>query len=78
MDVKKVASAMIKVIPRADKLPDFNPEFGTDHLLDMCFKIHMGIITGEKAHRWIGYIQGCVCVGGGATLEELKQINRDA
>jgi len=35
-----------------------------------------GEITGEKAHRWLGWVQGCVCVGKGGTLEDMKGINK--
>jgi hypothetical protein len=32
-------------------------------------------MTREKAHRWLGYIQGCIVAGGGATLEDMKRVN---
>ena len=57
-------------------LPDEHEEYGKEHLKLMILKIVSGEITGEKAHRWLGWIQGCVCVGGGATLEEMKKINK--
>lgn len=46
------------------------------HCIDMCDKIMDGYITGEKAHRWIGWLQACICINGFATLEELKAINK--
>lgn len=57
------------------QLPNVHPEYGKDHLLDMVKAIQKGMVEGDKAHRWLGYIQGCVCVGNGATLEDLKSIN---
>ena len=44
----------------------------------MVRKIMSDEVTGENAHRWLGWIQGCVCLGGGATLRELKDINSEA
>ena len=74
MDVKTAANNMIPLI-QTSSLPDVNPQYGKDHLLEMVEKMNNGEITGEKAHRWLGWIQGCVCVGGGASLQEMKEIN---
>jgi hypothetical protein len=60
------------------KLPAEHPEYGKDHLKYMILKMVNGEITGEKSHRWLGWIQGCVCVGGGTNLEEMKKINKAA
>ena len=57
-------------------LPDEHDQYGKDHLKNMLTQLELGTISGEKAHRWIGWIQGCVCVGGGATLEDMKMINK--
>ena len=80
MDVKRAAEAMEPLILAANGLPEKHPEYGRDHLIDMCIKIRMEVVTDEKAHRWLGWIQGCVCVGGGggANLESLKLINKAA
>ena len=59
-------------------LPDKHDEYGKDHLKYMLDKLMTGEIFGEKAHRWIGWVQGCICMGGGATLEEMKRINKMA
>lgn len=74
MDIKVAAKETRRTIVWCD-LPTHDPEFGKNHLTEMAFKIETGEVTGEKAHRWLGWIQGCVCVGGGATLEQLKQLN---
>lgn len=47
-----------------------------EHLLEMITAIESGEVVGEKAHRWLGWIQGVVCCRGGALLEELKEINK--
>jgi len=75
MDTKKAADQLWASVNASD-LPDEHPEYGKDHLRVMLIKLVAEEITGEKAHRWIGWIQGCICVGGGATLEEMKQINK--
>ncbi len=66
---------MRKFVKRS-KLPDKHPEYGKDHLMYMINRIAVGIVEGEKAHRWIGWVQGCVCVGKGASLNDMKKINK--
>ena len=56
-------------------LPEHHSAYGKDHLNDMCAKIINKEIQGEKAHRWLGWIQCAICIGGGATLGNLKGIN---
>ena len=46
-----------------------------EHLEEMLMAIETGMIDGEKAHRWLGWIQGVVVCRGGATLEEMKKVN---
>jgi hypothetical protein len=75
MDTKVAAEGMFTYVDSAD-LPDEHPEYGKDHLRYMLVKMIEGEIEGEKAHRWLGWVQGCVCVGGGASLEELKMVNK--
>ena len=74
MKVKLAANKMRLFILKS-KLPDHHKEYGKDHLLDMVLRILNNEVTGKKAHRWLGWIQGCVCVGKGATLEEMKLVN---
>ena len=59
-------------------LPEKHDEYGKDHLRYMLDKVMLGDVEGEKAHRWIGWVQGCICMGGGANLRELKLINKMA
>ena len=77
MNVKIAAMKMIPRIVEAH-LPEVNDEYGKDHLIDMVIKITSDEVTGEKAHRWLGWIQACVCMGRGASLEELKNINHQS
>lgn len=74
MDLKKVAIGMKPFITKST-LPNHNDSYGKDHMFNMVEKISNGAVDDEKAHRWLGYIQGCVVSHKGATLEEMKQIN---
>lgn len=75
MDVKIAAQETDKLIDSTN-LPLSNAEYGKDHLHEMVSKITCGEVSGEKAHRWLGYLQGVVVVGGGANLEQVKMINK--
>ncbi len=77
MNTKIAARDLWKLVDKS-KLPDKHDEYGKDHLKYMLDKLMLGDIEGEKAHRWIGWVQGCICVGGGADLETLKRINKAA
>jgi len=77
MNTKIAARMMWKRVDKSN-LPEEHPEYGKDHLRYMLDKLMLGDIEGEKAHRWLGWVQGCVCVGGGTNLEEMKQINKAA
>lgn len=78
MNVKIAAVNTGMKIDDCYKLPDCHPEFGKDHLRYMVNEIALGKVEGEKAHRWLGWLQANVCAGGGASLEELKLINKNA
>lgn len=60
MDIKIAASRTAILVHKAKGIPDSHPEHGKDHLIEMVNKIIHGEVTGDKAHRWLGYIQGCV------------------
>ena len=77
MDIKIAAKNMLDFIDMAD-LPEYDPAFGRTHLYYMAYSIVDGQITGEKAHRWLGWIQGCLCMSGCVSLEEMKQNNKEA
>ena len=55
-----------------------------EHLLWMCDRIigneldaHRQKVEGEKAHRWIGWIQGCLYMNG-VTTDEMKELNKNS
>lgn len=35
-------------------------------------------VIGERAHRWLGYVQGVLITRGVAKLHELETVNREA
>jgi len=74
VSVTDIANMMLPYIQKST-LPDIHPEYGKDHLNWMVSQILYNFVQGEKAHRWIGWIQGCLCMSGAASLEELKNIN---
>jgi len=45
------------------------------HLNWMLCEICTGRVTKEKAHRWLGYIQGVLVAQCHMTLDEAKEIN---
>ena len=49
-----------------------------DHIIDMLERVASGEITGEKAHRWLGWAQCASVSAGVGTLEEMKNINHAA
>ena len=78
MHIKNAAIETAKLIDQCNALSDDNPETGKAHLHEMAQKIVNGEVLGEKAHRWLGWLQACICIGGGATLEQLKLINYES
>ena len=77
MNIVPAANAMRDLVVMSH-LPEQHPEYGKDHMLEMINKIDDLKVIGEKAHRWLGYIQGCVVCSGGATLTDVKNINHKA
>ncbi len=49
-----------------------------EHIEWMLNGIIHGYITGEKAHRWLGWAQAIICAFDSATLAKLKIINHKA
>ena len=77
MDIKTAADNMYSLVQNSN-LPENHESYGKNHLKVMLAMLVSEEITDEKAHRWIGWIQGCVCVGEGGTLDDIKNINKTA
>lgn len=67
------------------KVSDFrSPNWSVDgplsqhHIHYMLWMIETERISGEKAHRWLGWAQAAVVSAGAGTLDEMKEINRNA
>jgi len=74
MDIKMVAE---KTLRRLSFMPESgDPACGRKHIRYMLTLIIEGHITGEKAHRWLGWAQACICMQSNVSLQELKEINR--
>jgi len=79
MNVKRVATALRDVAnDRLDEYNDIYEHGEKTHLIYMCSKIMLGEVEGEKAHRWIGWIQGCLYMSGVTSLDEMKSMNKGA
>lgn len=48
------------------------------HALWIIGQVAVGNVTGNKAHRWLGFGQGVLCVHGVITLMEAKLVNFDS
>ena len=78
MDIRIAARETLKLVHKAKKLPSEHTQYGRDHIKNMLERIYFVEIEGEKAHRWLGWAQCAICLGEGATLNELKEINHHA
>lgn len=72
MDIKRAAQRT------KDKIKSnciYTSTMGCDkeHLKWMLDGIILGYITGEKAHRWLGWAQAIIVVNLNSNLEEMKE-----
>lgn len=51
---------------------------GGQHIDYMLAELESGRISGNKAHRWLGWVQAIACEKGDVSLEALKAINKTA
>lgn len=78
MDVKKAANITVGLYDQRRRKVSNLRYSSYSHILDMNEEIQKEVVTGEKAHRWLGWIQACAYQAGLATLDELKQINKES
>lgn len=50
---------------------------GQDHLLRILTQIADGEVSGAKAHRFIGWAQGVLCMKGLLSLDSARDLNRN-
>lgn len=80
MDVKIASQRMIDSFVAAidpDRARE-EPKATLAHLRYMNAHIQAGVVTGEKAHRWLGWIQAVTYLCGGATHEQIQQVNKES
>jgi len=53
---------------------DLHVHTSLKHLNWMMCEIGTGRVTGSKAHRWLGYVQGALVAKGYMTHDEIKDI----
>jgi hypothetical protein len=75
MNIEEAAEAMVPLIMDMAENED-NPKADKGHLIYMAYCIIDGKVVGEKAHRWLGYIQGVMVCRYETTVEEMKQLNK--
>lgn len=61
--------------PLAVQAPKGKKPWQRRHLLFMIDAVATGRMSPTKACRWLGWIQAALCLGGCATLDQLKEIN---
>jgi len=71
----KIAAKNTKELVADISMPIFPEQFSRKHVNYMLDEIVSGNVNGEKAHRWLGWAQAAACSKGGATFEEMKEIN---
>lgn len=57
---------------------DFDSESRDEKMREFIEEDDAVFKTNEKAMRWIGWLQACIVMGGGATLEDMKRINKES
>lgn len=77
MDVKLAAQRTTDAHVRAINLARdwLLPKATVAHLLYMNARIQEGTVAGDKAHRWLGWLQAVVYLSGAASHEAIQQIN---
>lgn len=76
MNTKAIAWELLKHFG-TKALAERHPEGDTEaHLVWMLKGLISGYVEHEKAHRWLGYVQGFMVCRGLLSLNEAKDMNR--
>jgi uncharacterized membrane protein len=75
MNVKHAAVDTLKLLDKMASDYDSKYHMSRFHLTYMLGEIIHERVTGDKAHRWLGWAQAGVYAATAATLYELKDIN---
>ncbi len=80
MNVKTAAMKLRDLLSEMNQQNDIEvakkQECDIIHLVWMCYEIINGHVKSDKAHRWIGYIQGVLVMRNLTTLEKMKELNK--
>lgn len=49
----------------------------SEHIQWMCEQLSIGKVSGLKANRWLGWIQGVLCTVGYTTVDECRELYLD-
>ena len=60
----------------SENLDSGNPSTCNEHLIWMLDGIILGYIQYEKAHRWLGYVQGVMCFNWSLPHAVFAEINK--
>lgn len=70
-------SEMREIVLKATNLdPWANSDYSKEHLLDCLLRIESGEVSGDKAHRWLGWVQGVLGARGNGTIKGYAEINK--
>lgn len=85
MDVKTAALLSKDIINeywRVTELSEIDASDNEDvslvHAVWMLNGIILGYIQNDKAHRWLGYVQGIMACHNVATVKQMKEVNKRA
>jgi len=82
MDIVKAAEGTLKAVEDScgavNVTRHYDDPTNLNHVRWMLEGIITEYIQHEKAHRWLGWAQACICQKGIATMGELAQINKDS
>ncbi len=80
MDIQIAAKQTKRLINKHshDGWPALPSKLGYPHVMWMLDSIQDKCVTGEKAHRWLGWAQCAAVAAGAGTLEDMKNINHKA
>jgi hypothetical protein len=71
----EVLAGVARQIPSVDR-HDYAPKTEHSHLTWMIEQLLTGAVTGDKAHRWLGFIQGVLAARGFLNVDDERDRTR--
>ncbi len=78
MNITKVAKLTQNILQTTPRNQVTIWDVDYTHLNWMLNEIIAGYVQHDKAHRWLGFIQGAMTAQGVTTVEQLKQVNKNS